>query len=126
MKLDDALRDRLSKYPAWISDVIERQQRALEREEGSTAFLSEQIDMLTARLNKEAPPGKMTDTIMLSDIDNVPDIPLGDGVTIRFGFNPYYDVTYDPDRGSITVESDLRLAVYPEQDYAVTIARRDR
>ena len=125
MKLDDDLRNRLSKYPAWISDVIDKQQWELGREQESTAFLSEQIDMLTARLNNEA-SGKITDTILLSDIDNAPDIPLGNGVTIRFGFVNYYDVTYDADRGSITVECDADLAVYPEQSYEVKIARRNR
>jgi hypothetical protein len=125
MKLDDALRDRLSKYPAWISDVIERQQRALEREEESTAFLSEQIDMLTSRLNNEATT-RTTNTTLLSDIDNAPDIPLGDGVTIRFGVGRYYyDVTYNAEHCSILVEADADLSVYPEQSYEVKIARRD-
>ena len=125
MKLDDALRDRLSKYPAWISDVIDRQQRALEREEESTAFLSEQIDMLTSRLNNEATT-RTTNTTLLSDIDNTPDIPLGDGVTIRFGFGNYCDVTYDAARDCIIVEADADLTVCPEQSYEVKIARRNR
>ena len=125
MKLDDDLRNRLSKYPAWISDLVAKQQQELESMQKTNILLLEEIGLLTARINNEAPT-KVTNTILLSDIDNAPDIPLGDGVTIRFGVGRYYyDVTYNAEHCSILVEADADLSVYPEQSYEVKIARRD-
>ena len=109
MELDADLRERLQKYPAWINDVIRKLQSDLSVERTAVGLLQEEVDRLVEWTADNAPRID-ANTILMSDSDSVPDTPLGDNVTIRFG--DFYQVTYD-DRIGLMLDTDGPMAIYP-------------
>jgi hypothetical protein len=111
--------EMIARLPAWAQDLI----RELRQDNG---LLTAENRQLEARLADHVAAAPAADTVLVSPDGNtlaeIPDRPLGVGVTIRFA--DFFEVRYaGDDGGELVVETDGVMAVYPREDFRIVVTR---
>jgi hypothetical protein len=113
---------REHKLPGWATEIIAALRREQERLTHEVTATEAENTRLRAVINgKYGGDTGDADTFYVND-DTAQKIPLGQGVTIRFGV--FYDVRYDVKAG-LLVEGDSSVAVHPVSDYEVAVVPRE-
>jgi hypothetical protein len=110
--------EMIARLPAWAQDLI----RGLRQDNG---LLTAENRQLEARLADHVAAAPAADTVLVSPDGStpaeIPDRPLGVGVTIRFA--DFFEVWYAGDSGELVVETDGVMAVYPREDFRIVVTR---